>query len=374
MSREHKCEVVIVDGLSTHPNADNLMITRVFGYQCIVRKHEIVSGDACVFIPPESLVPLDHVAFEFLRNPDHPERTVARVGAKRLRKEWSEGLLIPARQFNLGVDDAGTDVAGVLGVTHYEPPEPPSGPLTSGKLTKKPPGFPIRTYDVEALRRYRNLLIPGEQVMVTEKIHGSQARFTFRDGVFHVGSKGVWRAGDGLHPALRWMRRVPLLRNLVRCVVPAPTDAWTRVLAESKQLQDFLREHPGWVVYGEIYGSGIQKNYTYGCAEGERKMVVFDIKVLADDKQSYRWLNVEERKAWCLERGLPTVPELYRGPYSRVIADEYTKGASVLAPSQKVREGVVIRDPNETVCYYGKKIFKLLSEDYLADPTNSDGH
>jgi hypothetical protein len=109
----------------------------------------------------------------------------------------------------------------------------------------------------------------------------------------------------------------------------------------------------------------------YDCEPGERKIVVFDVKILADDKKSTRWLSVDELKIWAQERDLPLVPELYRGPHSKELAEQYTKGSCL--GGQKVREGIVIRDPNETVSFFGKKYLKLLSTEYL-DQNNTEFH
>lgn len=359
MSREHKCEVVVISQIAKHPNADRLGITRVFGYQCIVNIAEFHPGMLAVFIPPESLVPLDREVFAFLKNEKHPERTHARVGAKRLRKEWSEGLLLP-----LPTDEAGSmgwaegdDLATALGVTHYEPPEPPSGPLTSGKLTRKPPGFPIRTYDVEALRRYKSLLVPGEQVLVTEKIHGSQARYTYRGGVFHVGSKGVWRAGDTLPRWLRWVRRLPWCGS---ALPPAPTDAWTRVLSESKQLQQYLRDHPGHVVYGEVYGSGVQ-DLTYGCKNGEIRFAAFHVLTEEGFMPQHRARNI--LRNWKID----VVPVLYEGPYSEDAILPLAEGLSVMPGAGHLREGCVVAPfemRTDTRCG-GPVHLKVVSRNYL---------
>ena len=75
---------------------------------------------------------------------------------------------------------------------------------------------------------------------------------------------------------------------------------------------------------------------------------------------------------FCIERGLPKVPMLYEGPYSKEIAYQYTKGPSTYG-KQEIREGIVIRDPNETSCFIGKKVIKYISEDYL-DLDNTDFH
>ena len=38
----------------------------------------------------------------------------------------------------------------------------------------------------------------------------------------------------------------------------------------------------GTVIFGEVYGEGIQKNYNYGL-KGETKLVVFDVQVVDEN-------------------------------------------------------------------------------------------
>jgi hypothetical protein len=89
---------------------------------------------------------------------------------------------------------------------------------------------------------------------------------------------------------------------------------------------------------------------------------------------SSQWLTVDEVKAFCKERGLPMVLELYRGPFSHSLAKEYSMGQSCMPNATETREGIVIRDPKETTSYMGKKWVKLISELYLDDKDNTDNH
>ena len=124
---------------------------------------------------------------------------------------------------------------------------------------------------------------------------------------------------------------------------------------------------PGEVVYGEIYGDGIQKGYTYGCKAGERKVVFFDLMV--DGK----YINYLEFKAFCSINNLPQVPELYIGKFNAELVKKLTIGDSILEPTQKVREGVVIKTLEETSCRIGRKMLKYVSDEYLLGK-NSDNH
>ena len=129
----------------------------------------------------------------------------------------------------------------------------------------------------------------------------------------------------------------------------------------------------GETVFGEIYGAGIQKGYSYGLAEGQQKFILFDVKILSTDG-TQRWLGPDEVKAFAEERGFDMVPEVYRGPFSLAKAKELTIGDSVLAPSQKVREGVVVKALHGYSDDRGNnKALKVISEAYL-DGDQTDFH
>ena len=70
-------------------------------------------------------------------------------------------------------------------------------------------------------------------------------------------------------------------------------------------------------------------------------------------------------KALCAKWGLPTVPEIYVGPYLPGIVQADTSGKSLLCPTQ-MREGIVIKLLHEgNSPQIGRKILKSVSEDYL---------
>src|SRR5438552_11125438 len=175
----HRAEVVNVI-LEKHPTADSLSIVRIDGYQIVVRTADWLTPRLGVYVLPDSLVPVDRPEFAFLKDPDKPTQTHVRIKVRRLRGEYSMGLLIPAPA-DVKVGD---DVAEAFDIRHYEPPEPNA--TTGGEAEKAPSTIfreitqfgqkmsvllEIPTYHVEAFRKYGSkVLTPGEPVWVTEKI------------------------------------------------------------------------------------------------------------------------------------------------------------------------------------------------------------
>jgi hypothetical protein len=238
----HRVNVVRLGEPRVHTNADALELFDIGGYQVVTRKGQFKAGDLAVYIQPDSVVPQTE-AFRFIWEPySTPEVNNAgdtfnpavgprrrRITVRKFRKEWSEGLLMPLKDFSEphGVPThwrEGEDVSDILGITHWEGDEVES---TTGQADSRPRrsrprtlkgwfyfilfklgvkgarkqmieelAYDIPKFDVEALKNYKYALKPGEEVVVTEKIHGSQGRFFFRDGKMFAGSRNFWKAPD----------------------------------------------------------------------------------------------------------------------------------------------------------------------------------
>jgi len=213
MNSNHRVNVVRIKELRKHPNADSLSLVDIEGYQVVVRTEEFKLGELYIYLQPDSIATTAE-PFRFLwADKEFPDGIVPqkyrRITVRRFRKEYSEGLLLPLADFPdiLSLDGAyleeGDDVAELLGITHYEEPEPGFNLGTQGtkrslwqRILKffgfgyKPfgPKNAPGTYDVESLKNYPRVFVAGEPVIVTEKIHGSNARYTFNGKKFWVGS------------------------------------------------------------------------------------------------------------------------------------------------------------------------------------------
>lgn len=314
---EFHVEVVRIGPVLKHENADALEITQVHGgYPCIMKSGSFREGDLAVYVPVDALVQTARPEFAFLG-----PRPLERIKAKRLRGVFSMGLLVPAPP---GATE-GDDVREVLGVEKWEP----AIDLGTAALAEPPPeGPPIPVYDLEGLRKLKHLLVEGEEVVITEKIHGCNARF-FHDGTrLWAGSRTNWKREEG--DALWW----PVARAL-----------------ESK-LQKIDRSY---VVYGEVFGQVQDLKYDQKAAAFR----AFDIY----DRDEGRYLDEGVFRAVCAWAFIDTVPELYRGPWSESLMS-LAEGESTLAAH--VREGFVVRpvaerrDPR-----HGRVVLKMVGEGYL---------
>jgi RNA ligase (TIGR02306 family) len=183
----HAVNVIRVERMERHPNADKLDLVHIDGFTCAVRRGDFNAGDLGVYIEPDFVVPTDRPQFAFLGENK-------RIKSRRLRGVWSQGLLMPLSDFPglLGVK-AGECVMERLGITRYEPPmvgehrAPRNGSKLGNNGAERPHASlaNVPVYDLENLRKHNNELEYGESVVVSEKLHGcvpSGAAITMADG------------------------------------------------------------------------------------------------------------------------------------------------------------------------------------------------
>jgi RNA ligase (TIGR02306 family) len=311
----HRVDVVRVYP-EPHPNADKMEIVKILGFTCCVGKGQFRPGDLAAYIQPDSVVDSTRPEFVFLAGHE-------RIRVKRLRGIISMGLVIPAPP---GAQ-AGDDVAEILGVTHYDPPLP----ITSGGEVERPPAGYRPNYDVENLRRFEELLQPGEFVIATEKIHGANGRFCFSEDRMYAGSRTEWKRYDA--------------RNI-----------WWQALEQNSWLEQFCRAYPDLTVYGEVYGP--VQNIRYGVENGRFRVAVFDLL------RGTEWLSYDEACSFADQ--LELAPLVYRGPYDAEKLKELAEGPSLVTGANNIREGIVVKPERErTDPTIGRVQLKIISNTYL---------
>jgi RNA ligase (TIGR02306 family) len=102
-----------------------------------------------------------------------------------------------------------------------------------------------------------------------------------------------------------------------------------------------------------------------GYQQNENQFRAFDIYV--GNKGQGKFVDVQEFRDTCAVLDIPTVPELYRGAFSKEVLDKYTNGLeTVSGNAAHVREGVVVRPLVERETRgLGRVILKSVSEAYL---------
>lgn len=317
----HNCPVVEVN-MQTHPDADALSLMQIMGYEVCLRTQDWENGQLAVYIPADYWVP-DNEMFSFLRPSNPKNDNWRRTRTRKFRGRYSFGFLIPLPDDStLQVGDNAMDE---LGVIRYISPEDTRG----GKTEKAPEGF-YPKYDIENFQSYRDLFIPGEEIVATEKIHGANARFVYTDGRMRAGSRTQWK-------------------------VRSHDDMWWRCIDQNPWIEEWCKENPDITVYGEVFGN--VQNLKYGSVGGELFFRAFDLL------RGTEWIGYDEARQMAFPY-LHWVPELYRGELDIEKLQNMILGDSTLA--NHMMEGCVIRPVNERVDpKFGRVFLKLVSPRYL---------
>ncbi len=320
-------ELSRINDITEHPNADKLELTMIKGWQCVVRKDAYQKNDLVIYVPIDAVLPSE--LSDKLNITQYLSK--GRVRTTRLRGEYSQGLIIDLDEVaDNGHLAEGDDIKDMLGITKFEPPVKMS--VNDSKLPDHPQF--IRYTDIENLKNFPDVLKKAEEVVITEKLHGSNFRVMKTDsGELLVGS-----------------HRINLAEN---------SDLIYWKIAGEFDLDNIL--NPGEILFGEIYGPKIQKlNYDL------KKVTAAFFDIMID----MNYLNNQDFIDYCLRHRLPMVPYLFKGPWQTDLT-KLASGDSELAGH--IKEGIVIKPIEERFDQrIGRVILKHISERYLLKDYGDD--
>jgi len=356
------CEVVSIDSIEPIEGADRIEVAYIGDYQVIVGKDSYKVGDFAVYIPEQSIVPVEvqkTIGVEGRLSGKGKDR----VKAIKLKGVLSQGLLYPLNpQTDVeGTMKLGWDMSDALGITKYEPPIPTQfqGKHKGGYLDV------TINYDFENIKKTPDMFEEDEDVVFTEKLHGTFMCIGimplrtepnwFCDGRIFVTSKGLSKRGITIDDCEDNRQSNTYVKILLELFDTLPV--WKEKLNNMAVEPDAMTHY----ILGEVYGAGIQ-DLAYGTKKPEFR--VFDIYAGLPNKGEY--LNHDDLMEACNAVGFETVPVLYKGKFNKDTMLEFTNGPSTLA--DHIKEGIVIKSLTEGE-RYGKnrmrKIAKSISEDYL---------
>lgn len=342
--------VVVPVNLSKHPNADSLSICPVLGYNCVCNSEAWEGKKFAAYVPPDSLVDVARPEFDFLTKEAKTSYTndgklYSRIKCKRLRGYPSYGLLVPAPEGS----KEGDDVTQLLGVLHYQPPSEEekaakSKSYTSGGEVESAPNLPFSfgKYDLENEPRWPDILVQGEEVVITEKLDGSNMRLVYWDNKIHVGSRTEWKRQ---YPSYSHLTKEKLIEQgcteekakdileRIHSSTPKMNVFWAHYLAVEDTWGKWCKENPGCVVFGEAFGPGGKLKY-----KPKHDFAAFDIM------ENGKWLDAERIFRDTTLTSIGWAPFLYRGPYDREMLAELSEGPTKVlgAKAGTIREGAVV--------------------------------
>lgn len=217
-------------------------------------------------------------------------------------------------------------------------------------------------YDLE-VKKNHNFIVNGIVV------HNSNARYCYKDGSFHCGSRTEWKKDYPSRPVLTdeikqqileknpedGQTKISELEAKFANWKPSK-NLWWEALHQDLALQQFLVDNEGVVVYGELVG--VQGgNFRYGCKPGQYKIFVFDIM------KNGQWMDAQEARDFAPT--LNWVHCIYKDlSFNFEFLVNFVQNMPHIA--NKPDEGIVIKPVKERYDYkYGRVQFKLINPKYL---------
>ena len=359
------CYVARINEIKAIPGADNIEQGVIGGWNCIIQKGHYRVDDLVVVATTDAVIPQE---LSDAMNVTNYLRKGQRVRTVKLRGVYSECLIIPlkyareaARHANTKWDE-GEDMMDVLKIFKYEPPAV-QVQLSSGRKIKyhQNPNFTVY-HKFPNLKNVAGMFTENDLVEITRKIHGTNARY----GIVKKRRLSIWDRvkrlfGDkwaeyeyvyGSHNVEKGSDSQGFYDTDVWATVAEKLDIKNKLWALAKEYSiEEIGE--GIIIYGEIFGAGIQKNYDYGLVDMDFNG--FDVKVNGEYQTTYdAWKIID---SWL---GLTFVPILYYGNWSQEIQDKYTFN-NYIEGTKVPHEGIVIK------YFTGErnKVAKVINPDYL---------
>jgi RNA ligase (TIGR02306 family) len=356
------CFVATINEVKAIEGADNIEQVVVGGWNAITKKGEFKEGDLTVIATTDAVIP---EAFSELMGVTSYLRKGGRVRTVKLRGVYSECLIIPTKYIP-GYGDRyqdGDDMMEKFGIVKYEPPVR-QVQLDGGRKIKYKdnPNFHVY-YKFPNLKNVAGMFTEEDLVEITRKIHGTNARY----GIVRKSKLSFWdKVKKFFGLASEWIdyEYVYGSHNVEKGSDSNgfySTDVW-RTIDEKYSIKEKLWNYiknrnieigEGIILYGEIYGAGIQKNYDYGLTDIE--FAGFDVKLRGEYLSTYDTWNLVKN-----HMELPYVEILHYGDWTQEIQDSFVFN-NFIEGTKIPHEGIVIK-------YFTgdrKKVAKVINPDYL---------
>jgi RNA ligase (TIGR02306 family) len=282
---------VTVNTVEKHPNADTLDIITFneIGWTCIDKIDTRKVGDKVIYIPIDSVVPLDRPEFSFLRE-RAGDNDVFRVKTIKLRQVYSQGLIIDAPTSAR----VGEDFCEYFGITKYISKEE-SG-LNNPTGGSRFPSWLQKT-DAERYQNVNRILENNPDLLwfKSTKMDGTSGTFAIdkledEDKRKIICSRNLNISGSKFGRYFDKEKKYDLHTKLL-------------LMSSLHDLTDKYGNIEKIAVQGEICGPGIQKNRM---KHTELQFHAFDIFIVSDKFVGY--INAEEFISLCKKYDIPTVP------------------------------------------------------------------
>lgn len=305
-----------------HPDAEKLQLGKVGSYQVVVQKGLYNGGEEVLFAPEKSVLTgyLKQEFEQYLAGSDKNRvKSIALRGMLSCGIILSNELVLAQCGKNISELPEGEDLSLILGITKYVPSVPTemegvAEPIEYDYLSRK--------HDVEQFGVYSANFLPGERVVITEKLHGSQM-------VAYIAS-----TGNKIH---RWVSTKNYNAEGL-CLKETESNFYWRALRNIGLfdiIQGMIDISKGGDYVIQVFGEAIPcQSYKYG--QDKPTMKIFGV-YLNGEHLPHDTVSKSFKDHW--------VPILYDGPYENVNElRKLAKGKELVSGTQShPREGIVIR-------------------------------
>ena len=335
-------DVVLVESLEKHPNADSLDIVNVGGWQVVVKSGTISVGDKAIYVPVDAMLPKDLAKRWGIENYLGASR---RVLTAKLRGEYSFGFLVNDDPILLNAK-VGEDVSKILGITKYEPKN-----IDHSIACVEFPGF-HRYTGIDNYENNRDLFNDGERVVITEKIHGTNSRI----GKVHViPNEPQFVFGTFKNQLLDEVDQNYKAAKLLHYKYVTNFKLYYKNIFAMIDHLYFSHRAQSVILFGEICGRKIN-NFPYNGKDGIGYMA-FDIAI------NGRYLDYPDFCGACDFFEVPRVPLLDLCDFNDGIVNFHCTGETTRG-NGFIREGIVIKPWKERLEGNKRVISKKINPDF----------
>ena len=356
------CFVARINEIKPIEGADKIEQGVIGGWNCIIQKGQYKVDDLVAVATTDAVIP-QHLSDDM--NVTNYLRKGGRVRTVKLRGVYSECLIIPIEKTGLFKYEftEGKDLMDIMYIYKYEPPAVQIQ-LSSGRKVKyyQNPNFGVY-YKFPNLKNVNGMFNEKDEVEITRKLHGTNARY----GIVKKKKISIWDKVKRFF-GNEWVEYEYVYgsHNVEKGSDSQgfyDTDVWRTVADKYKireKLWDLFKQwkyyyeiEEGIVIYGEIYGAGIQKNYDYGLQDIE--YAGFDVTINGEYCSLPKSIDIHYNIL-----NLPYVPILHAGEWSQEIQDSLVFN-NFIGDTKVPHEGIVIKniDGNR------HKVAKVINPDYL---------
>jgi len=356
------CFVARINEIKPIEGADKIEQGVIGGWNCIIQKGQYKVDDLVAVATTDAVIP-QHLSDDM--NVTNYLRKGGRVRTVKLRGVYSECLIIPIEKTGLFKYEftEGKDLMDIMYIYKYEPPAVQIQ-LSSGRKVKyyQNPNFGIY-YKFPNIKNVKGIFDENDFVEITRKIHGTNARY----GIVKKSKLSIWdkvkRFFGNEYVEYEYVYGSHNVEKGSDSQGFYSTDVW-KTIADKYNIREKLWEFfkmykeyynikEGIVIYGEIYGAGIQKNYDYGLKDIE--YAGFDVTINGEYYDTPKSFDIQ-----AMRLGLPYVPTLGFCRWSQEIQDKFVFN-NFIEGTKVPHEGIVIKavDGNR------HKVAKVINPDYL---------